>query len=141
MGEDYIDRPCPCSSPGYCPHYGKYVKPRIYELTHGDSEEGRRWREHLARGSSLSQHVVNFTNAVVAHVIAGMEKVDDGEKERRLALCVTCDQYEPYDKESAVYQAMDVTRRGRCRHVTCGCFLGVKAGWKEQHCPLREPRW
>lgn len=80
-------------------------------------------------GPSRVRRAVNFTKALVNHVLSGAELADNEEIERRFNICQTCPLYE----------------NARCKHNDCGCnilnkqkFLN-KLAWKDQTCP--ENKW
>jgi len=78
---------------------------------------------------SLFQQATNLAHAVgsvVASVVQGETlTVPQEEQDRRLAVCVSCDKYDPHQH--------------RCR--ICGCFANLKARLASQHCPDDPPKW
>lgn len=42
--DDYIATPCPCHEGDVCPHYGRQLVGRIWELSRMDNEQGRKHR-------------------------------------------------------------------------------------------------
>ena len=42
--EQYIDRPCPCERPGWCPHYDIVLTGRLWEISRMEDDLGRRYR-------------------------------------------------------------------------------------------------
>lgn len=75
-------------------------------------------------GPGLLRRIGTFAGALASHLAAGLPQATPEEKARRLSLCVACDLYD--------------SARKRCRHQNCGCNLDKKAGWADQHCPLRK---
>jgi rubrerythrin len=63
--------------------------------------------------------LTNFAKAATGHIKAGLPQTSDEEKERRAAICESCDQL---NKEEY-----------RCN--VCGCFLKYKISWADQTCP------
>ena len=78
---------------------------------------------------SLFQQAVNASKAVgsvVASAIRGESvTVPQEEQDRRLAICLSCDKYDP--------------QQHRCR--LCGCFANLKVRLAGQHCPDDPPKW
>lgn len=72
---------------------------------------------------SLLRRAATAAKAVVKHIAAGCPTVSDEEKQRRLALCQVCSEF----------NAGNAT----CRK--CGCKLKLKAAWSLERCPLG--RW
>lgn len=69
---------------------------------------------------SLVAKITSFVGASARHVLSGSKRASDGEKARRLELCMVC-----------VHKVEDADR---CR--LCGCGLKMKASWSEQKCPV-----
>ena len=74
---------------------------------------------------SLPRRLANFTQAVTAHLVAGMPQASPAEIERRWAICQACELFDG----------------SICTHKSCGCnvsneqkFLN-KLAWAEQKCP------
>jgi hypothetical protein len=59
----------------------------------------------------------NFVIAGVTHILSG-ESIDEESKNERMKICRGC------DKKNGEFCGI------------CLCYLPVKAGWKEQDCPL-----
>lgn len=55
--------------------------------------------------------------------------VDPKEHQLRLNICKSCDKFKP--KTSVL--------PSRCGE--CGCVLYIKTKFKNQHCPLKDPKW
>jgi hypothetical protein len=76
---------------------------------------------------NLFQKLGNFTGAVIEWFASGGERVNEEEREQRLAICKACPSYTGI----------------RCRH--CGCGITDQAtyfdklGWKTSKCP--EGKW
>lgn len=70
---------------------------------------------------SLGRQLMNAAQAAVAFAKSGFKTVDQAEIDRRLAICATCEQYDPEQE--------------RCRHPDCGCFMRVKARAQSSTCP------
>ena len=66
----------------------------------------------------ILQQIANFAVAATQHVAAGMPMASEEQKIARLTICRACDFFE----------------NGGCR--LCGCSMDIKAGWKEQSCPI-----
>ena len=81
------------------------------------------WIEQAAPG--LLQKAGNLVGAVATHVAQGLPMVSAEEKAARLAACEGCDLF--------------AKEQRTCLHATCGCNMDVKAGWKDQRCPIG--RW
>jgi hypothetical protein len=64
------------------------------------------------------QLLKNVAKAALEHVATGAARASDETINARLDLCAECDQ----------------RRDNRCS--VCGCFVEVKATWREQPCPL-----
>ena len=73
----------------------------------------------LEMAQSFTESMLKTAESVVVHHVAF---VTPEEKERRLAICKTCEELEP-----AMF---------RCRK--CGCFMNFKAALVVAHCPLRK---
>jgi hypothetical protein len=77
------------------------------------------------RAVPLMAKVANFTSAVAAHVAAGLPQASKVLAARRLAICDGCENYRPSDKT--------------CGGISgCGCYVGIKANWRDQSCPLNK---
>lgn len=74
-----------------------------------------------SRGPGLLRKAANFGKAVVQHAAAGWQTISDGQKRIRLTICEACPEF---------------TQERTCNR--CGCYMDVKAGWKEQKCPLNK---
>lgn len=46
---NYINNPCPCTDPGWCPHYKCYLMPHHIRFKAMEGEIGRKYREALVR--------------------------------------------------------------------------------------------
>src|SRR5574343_266764 len=64
------------------------------------------------------RQLANLTRAVAGHVADGLHRADDATIEDRLNVCATCPQ------------------RNDTRCSPCGCYVQVKATWRDQPCPL-----
>jgi hypothetical protein len=69
--------------------------------------------------------LVNFSRASVRHAWHGLPQTPTPEQERRLGLCLACDQLD--------------AATGACTHPGCGCRVAVKTTWLMERCPLG--RW
>jgi hypothetical protein len=76
-------------------------------------------------GPPLWKKAVNFTGAVVGHVLAGLPVVTVEQQMARLEECEACPR-------------LDRVKR-MC--LECGCPVEEKTLWADQECPLPEPRW
>ncbi len=85
-------------------------------------QEPRRSTPGETEGPGLLQKAVNFGNALVGHVAAGLPTVDDATAEARLVTCRGCDWFD--------------TAHVSCRHQGCGCVLEIKTRWADQKCPI-----
>ena len=72
------------------------------------------------REPSIVKKAVSFAKSAARHVAAGLPSVTPAEQDRRMALCLECDQY------NAVKQS--------CRK--CGCRMKLKTSWALEKCPL-----
>lgn len=63
--------------------------------------------------------LTTFAKAATDHIKAGLPQTSDEEKERRAAICESCNEL---DKEQY-----------RCN--ICGCYLKYKISWADQKCP------
>jgi hypothetical protein len=124
--EEYVDRPCPCTQPGWCPHYNLTLVGRLWELSRGADDRARAYRKLWTESGasravavempaaralpmpSMFTQAVNFGKAVVRHVVAGCPTVSAEETGRRMALCLACEYWS----------------QGRC--TQCGCFTAAK---------------
>ncbi len=102
-----------------------------------DATEGR--RRHAIYRLSVESDALQFPpliaqaasalsaagSAITAALAGQPVLVDQAEQDRRLAICRTCEHYDPC--------------QARC--VQCGCFAGLKTRLATAHCPLPEPRW
>ena len=77
---------------------------------------------------TLSELAANFTGAIAGWAQAGFKVVERGEFERRHAVCLACEFWQP--------DALLGT--GKCRK--CGCSK-VKLWLATSRCPDRPPRW
>lgn len=117
-------RPCTCDR---C-EVGKPYEAgqcRLCWLYHHDASYRALWGGEPLPGPSLLRKVANFAGAIVQHVHHGLPMVSSEEKERRLAICRSCEHHLP--------------AQNSCR--LCGCNLSTKAGWAEQQCPATPPKW
>ncbi|MEK6236459.1 MAG: hypothetical protein N2C14_17260 [Planctomycetales bacterium] len=73
---------------------------------------------------STARVAVTYLKDTAAHAASGFASVSAEFRDRRLAICKTCE--------------MSVVRKGtlRCRHPDCGCYLERKAWRKSSRCPL-----
>lgn len=46
MAADYIDTPCSCKENDRCPHYGRVLVGRVWELSRDTTELGRQYRAY-----------------------------------------------------------------------------------------------
>lgn len=81
------------------------------------------WRGGAAEGPkveppSLLRKAANFAGALAGHAAAGFPQAPPEVLTERLATCQTCEHLD-----------------GRACRV-CGCFVGEKAKWAEQECPV-----
>lgn len=67
--------------------------------------------------------IVSFTTAVVGHVAAGMPMASEEQKNARLAICKTCENFE----------------NSSCR--LCGCHMPFKVMSAVSSCPHDPPKW
>lgn len=78
---------------------------------------------------SLARRAVNYTKAQAKHTAKGRPKASAELKAARLAVCEGtaeaghCRHYRPSDQTCAA-------------SPKCGCYVGPKAGWLDQDCPL-----
>lgn len=72
------------------------------------------------REPSILRKVAKLTGAVVRHIADGATEVPAEEREKRMAICAGCDQF---DAARTVCQS-------------CGCGLTLKARWRSENCPL-----
>lgn len=42
---DYINNPCPCAEPGFCPHYQMNLVGRLWELSRMTNDLGKQYRQ------------------------------------------------------------------------------------------------
>ena len=42
---DYINNPCPCTEPGFCPHYQIELIGRLWELSRMTNDLGKQYRQ------------------------------------------------------------------------------------------------
>lgn len=91
-----------------------------------------KWRARvleLAGMPSLPGRVASATAAAGRVIVAAARgervRVPDEVYEERVAICRTCDQWDP------------------TRHVCkiCGCYTRIKLRLATEHCPLPEPKW
>ncbi len=71
---------------------------------------------------SLARRAVNYSVALARHAVQGMRKTDAATQQKRIALCMSCENYRPSD--------------GHCSHKNCGCSVQKKAGWESSYCPI-----
>lgn len=74
----------------------------------------------------VTNRIVNYAKAAVAHALAGAPSVSDERRKERLAICAT---------NQCGFCTL-INDKVRCTHASCGCFLEIKAGWAEQKCPV-----
>ena len=68
------------------------------------------------------QKVINLSKAIVEHIYHGANILSEDELKVRLNICKNCEFFQP--------------ENDRCSQ--CGCFLSIKASWKEQSCPIKK---
>jgi hypothetical protein len=44
-GADYVNTPCPCTGPGFCPHYKMSLVGRLWELSRMTNDLGKQYRQ------------------------------------------------------------------------------------------------
>lgn len=76
------------------------------------------------RSPSLVQKAANFATAAAAHVAAGAPQASDAERERRFAICQTC---EHFDGKACRQCGCPVVREKR--------FVS-KLSWADSECPV-----
>ena len=64
--------------------------------------------------------VVSFAKSTINHALHGFPKSNKTELKRRLEICTACTEH----------------YNGMC--MQCGCIVELKAGWKDQRCPLNK---
>lgn len=123
--------PCLCNQQNpECHRAGLPMVGRLWELCSGTncskatSEKYRTlWDSHnnyLAPSiePSSTDKVKNFLLAISKYAINGFKNVSSEDYEKRLITCNDCDK----------------NKHGVCQE--CGCFIGVKAKWATEDCPL-----
>lgn len=88
-----------------------------------------KWRPVLDRLNGIEPEyppllvqAANYVKSTVKHVAAGCPKPDQAEIDRRLAICATCEMFDPKQK--------------RC--TDCGCPAKAKAARAGEYCPLEK---
>lgn len=74
-------------------------------------------------GPSLVEKALNFTAAMMGAAVDGFKLVDEEERNRRLAICGACPNFEG----------------GKCK--LCSCLMSLKTRLNSSHCPDTPPRW
>lgn len=77
------------------------------------------------RYPSLVQQAWNVSKAATGFVTSGFQIADQAEQERRIAICHTCELYDPV--------------KDRC--LKCGCKISLKTRIASSHCPKVPPLW
>lgn len=84
--------------------------------------EGQK-RTEPGKGSKepgILKKAAKFARAAARHIADGAAEVSQEEREKRMAICASCDQFD--------------AARTACR--SCGCGLTLKARWRSEDCPL-----
>lgn len=82
---------------------------------------------------TTARKLLNFSLAAIQHVAAGMPTCNQDEIDQRIAVCHTCELYQPNQENPEV---------GVCGHPDCGCTVTREAkfisklAWRDQKCPL-----
>ena len=108
-----------------CPIHGETEHDgcRLCFLYRTDPRYRKLWGGDETAEPSIFAKVATAAQAIVKHVAAGCPNVSEEEKQRRIALCQVCPEFN--------------ADKGTCRK--CGCKLKLKAAWALERCPLS--RW
>lgn len=71
---------------------------------------------------SYLEQFKNFLRSATAHVLDGMEKVDNEKQLERLGIC---------ESNECGFFRDETIRCGKC-----GCFLAEKVSWRTSECPI-----
>lgn len=111
--------PCECPMAGFCERH-KIEKNEVkHRLCATRIEYFNMWEKGTPKYPSLITQVSNLAKATVKHIGGGL-KTDEVLREKRLAICKTCELYDAV--------------QNRC--TECGCYLQYKAAWPTENCPL-----